>query len=202
MPENVDQFMLWTPYITLILGFILGLIATIIGIIVTHKIQYKAGKKLKQYQLYAELIALYKALVEISKHCATAQINCDYYNSWGGLLLHDDPRQREVSERLRNWEQFSFQAELTRIKIYTQFYEIIVAVRRTFPFTEELKKHVKKCYSITPLDMSDASLQQINNHDDLNEWLRTKDEEIRDTVRKQISCPISELITYLKKYTC
>jgi hypothetical protein len=201
MPENVNQFMLWTPYINLILGFIFGLIATIIGIIVTHKIQSKAGKKLKRHQLYAELIALHKALIEITMHSATVQINCDYYNSWGDLLLPDDPRQREVSEHLRNWVQFSFQAELTRIKIYTQFYEIIVAIRTTFPFTGELKEHVKKCYSITPLDMSDTSLQQINNHDNLDEWLRTKDEEIRDTVREQISRPISELITYLEKYT-
>jgi hypothetical protein len=200
MSNNVNYFALWTPYITLVLGFIFGLIGTYIGTRITHSLQSKESSKQKQHQIYAELLALHKVIVEISANNATSQINSDYYNRLGAIFQLDDRDRNYIDDRLRISEQTVLQTELTRIQIYKQFYEVIATIRSAFPWTKDLRKHVVKCSTITGLDMTDPSLGQINNRDALNTWLRNKDAEIRDRCREQISHPITELIRCLKQH--
>lgn len=201
MSQEIELITTLTPYITLVIGFILGLIGTALGIFLTQRLQTKQSTKQKQHQLYAELVSCQQAMVHITTHSAKVQINCDYYHQWRDLLTPSDPRRREVSEDFKSWFLFSLQVELERIPIYTKFYETIVSMRSVFPHTEQLKKHLKKCYLVSPFDMTDISVEQIKNHSDLDKWVKAKDKEIKNAVREQVSRPISECIAFLKKYT-
>lgn len=200
MSNNINHFTLWTPYITLVLGFLLGLVGTYIGTRITHRLQSKESSKQKQHQIYAKLLALHKVMVDISAYSARSQINSDYYNKFGVMLHLNERDQNYTDDRLRSSEQTLLQFELSRIQIYKQFHEVIASIHSTFSWSQELKEHIMKCSSITGLNMTDPSLEQINDRDALDTWLRNKDVEIRDRCREQISRPITELITYLKQH--
>lgn len=200
MPQDTELITTLTPYITLAIGFIFGLIGTIIGVLLNHRLHTKQSAKQKQRQLYAEFVSLHDAIVNITTHSAMAQINCDYYNRWRDLLMPGNPGEQEASENLKSWQLFSSQVELTRIQIYTKFYETVVSLRTTFPYTAKLVEHVKECYAIKSLNMEDSKLKQVSNHKELDIWLREKDSEISNIVKEQISRPISECIAFLMSY--